>query len=236
MNILFAYKRVSGYIMTRHFTTTLLLFTLPTFGQNNHCFCDKDTLMNEAMVSCDTTTFSNNAKLYWQYNCDSIWLTLENVNGQKNVIDEVPDELYGYTYRLGFHLIKEFDKTILFRSGCPANGPCIYTLIDKNNGKTIEQFDQLICIDTDAQWNDAHKYDFDFIVYLTSDPDNLVVYFVDSGQTVKKTFTEKLTGIIPQHQFNKMTLEKNILTISYVTDDDVKKNITINLNDKKYGR
>ncbi len=122
-----------------------------TSGQNNPCFCDKDTLMNEATVSCDTTTFSNNAKLYWQYNCDRIWLTLENVSGQKFEIDEVPVEFYNYTYRLGFHLIKEYDKTILFRSGCPANGPCIYSLIDKSNGQIITEFDQLLCIDTDVK-------------------------------------------------------------------------------------
>lgn len=201
--------------MTQHLKIILLLFTLPTFGQNNHCFCDKDTLMNEATVSCDTTTFSNNAKLYWQYNCDRIWLTLENASGQKKVIDEVPVELYGYTYRLGFHLIKEFDKTILFRGGCPANGPCIYTLIDKNNGNKIKEFDQLICINTDIKWENAHKYNFDFVVYLSDTTDHLIIYYVDDNRILKIPFKEKLTSVIPQHQFDEMTLENNILTLFY---------------------
>lgn len=222
--------------MTQHLTTILLLFTLPTFGQNNHCFCDKDTLMNETTVSCDTTTFSNNAKLYWQYNCDRILLTLENENGQKNVIDEVPVELYGYTYRLGFHLIKEFDKTILFRSGCPANGPCIYTLIDKNNGNKIKEFDQLICIDTDIKWENAHKYNFDFVVYLSDTTDHLIIYYVDDNRILKIPLKEKLTSVIPQHQFDEMTLNNNILTLTYELDDNKKKTLNINLNDKKYSR
>src|SRR5690606_1850190 len=222
--------------MTQHLTTILLLFTLPTFGQNNHCFCDKDTLMNETTVSCDTTTFSNNAKLYWQYNCDRILLTLENENGQKNVIDEVPVELYGYTYRLGFHLIKEFDKTILFRSGCPANGPCIYTLIDKNNGNKIKEFDQLICIDTDIKWENSHKYNFDFVVYLSDTTDHLIIYYVDDNRILKIPFKEKLTSVIPQHQFDEMTLNNNILTLTYELDDNKKKTLNINLNDKKYSR
>ena len=192
--------------------------------------------MNKATVSCDTTIFSNKAKLYWQYNCDRIWLTLENANGQKKVIDEVPVELYGYTYRLGFHLIKEFDKTVLFRSGCPANGPCIYTLIDKNNGNKIKEFDQLICIDTDIKWKNPHKYNFDFVVYLSDTTDHLIIYYIDSKRTLKVPFKEKLTSIIPQHQFKEMTLNNNILTLTYKLDDNESKTLNIDLNDKKYSR
>lgn len=222
--------------MTRHLTTILLIFTLQTFGQVKQCFCDKDTLMNCATVSCNTTTFSNNSELYWQYNCDSIWLTLENVNRQKFVIDKVPVELYGYTYRLGFHLIKEFDKTILFRGDCPANGSCIYTLIDKNNGNKINEFDQLICIDTDVKWDNARKYNFDFVVYLSDTTDHLIIYFIDNNKTLKIPFKDKLTSVIPQHQFNEMTLNNNILTLTYELDDKKKKTLNINLNDKKYSR
>jgi len=222
--------------MTRYLTTILILFYLPTFGQVKNCFCDKDTLMNGATVSCDTITFSNKTKLYWQYNCDSIWLTLENISGQKFVIDESGVELYNLTYRLGFHLIKEFEKTILFRSGCPANGPCVYTLIDKSTGKKLEEFDQLICIDTDAKWKNAHKYNFDFVVYLSNNSDHLVIYYVDSKKTLKIPFKEKLTSIIPQHQFDDMTIENNILTLFYELDNNKKKTLKIDLNDKKYYR
>ncbi|GAA4456806.1 hypothetical protein GCM10023092_22620 [Rurimicrobium arvi] len=189
--------------------------------------------MNGATVSCDTTTFKNNSKLYWQYNCDRIWLTLENSSGQKFVIDEVEVELYNLTYRLGYHLIKEFKESLLFRSGCPANGPCTYTLIDKANGKKLKEFDQLICIDTDIKWEHAHKYNFDFIVYLSNKSDNIIIYYVDSKRTLKVPFKENLTGIIPQHQFDEMTLENNILKLSYELDKDTKKTLKIELKNKK---
>ncbi|MFT4062935.1 MAG: hypothetical protein QM642_11335 [Edaphocola sp.] len=191
--------------------------------------------MNEATVSCDTTIFSNKAKLYWQYNCDRIWLTLETANGQKNVIDDISVEFYGYTYRLGFHLIKEFDKTILFRSGCLANGPCVYTLIDKNNGNKIKEFGQLICIDTDIKGENPHKYNFDFVVYLSGTTDHLIIYYIDSNKTLKIPFKENLTSVIPQQQFDEMTLNNNILTLTYELEDK-KKVLRINLNDKKYNR
>lgn len=220
--------------MKRYLTTLLILISIPAFGQVKNCFCEMDTLMNNATISCETKTFTNKTKIYWQYNCDNIWLTFENINGQRIIIDEVPTELYSYTYRLGFHLIKEFDKTILFRSGCLASGSCIYNLIDKNTGKKLKEFHQLICIDTDAKWENAHKYNFNFIVYLSNNSDSLIIYFVDNKKTLKIPFKEKLTSASPQHQFDEMTLESNILTIYYSIDNNIKKNLKIDLNDKKY--
>lgn len=201
-----------------------------TIEQSNNCFCENDSLINDYTVSCDTTTFNNNTKLYWQFNCDRIWLTLENEIGQQTIIDTVPIGLYAYTYRLGFHLIKEFDKTILFRSGCPATGPCVYTLIDKYTGRKVEEFDQLICIETEDD-----KYNFDFIVYLSDTTDHLVVYFVDREKTLKIPFTESLTSAAyPQQQFEKMTLKNNILELTYLTNENAKKTLNINLKDEKY--
>jgi hypothetical protein len=222
--------------MAQCFTIILLLLAVSVFGQNQNCFCDKDTFMNHATVSCDTTIFANQSRLYWQYNCNRIWLTLENAEEQKYEIDTVPIVYYGYTYRLGFHLIKEFDQTILFRSGCPANGPCIYTLIDKFNGKTVEKFGQLIGIDTDIQWENAHEYDFNFIVYLSGNYDRLTVYFVDSGEEIEVPFKEELTYLIPENQFDDMTLKNNILTLAYHLENNKKKTLKINLNNKKNRR
>ena len=52
-------------------------------AQNKTCFCENDSLINHYTVECDTILLSNKSKLYWQFNCDRIWLTLDNVNGQK---------------------------------------------------------------------------------------------------------------------------------------------------------
>jgi hypothetical protein len=192
--------------------------------------------MNGATVSCDTTHFSNNAKLYWQYNCDKIWLTLENVDGQKTVIDEVPVELYSYTYRLGFHLIREFNSSALFRSGCPANGPCIYILINKTTGKKIREFGQLICIDTDVKKDS--KYKFDFVVYADSSYKNLVIDFIDKKKELVVPFDFKrnnVTAIIPEYEFDEMKLNGNTLTLFYNGSKNGS-NLQINLEGEKYSR
>ena len=39
--------------------------------------------MNNSTISCETAKFKNGSKLYWQFNCDRIWLTLEDVKGKK---------------------------------------------------------------------------------------------------------------------------------------------------------
>lgn len=225
----FKRQYVSGNIMKLYLTILLLLITLPTLGQSINCFCSEDSTMNEGMVSCDTITLSNNAKLYWQYNCDSIWLTLENVNGLKYVIDEIPLELYEYAERLGSYLIKEFEKTILFERGCAAMGPCLYTLIDKNNGSQIKEFDQLICIYEE-------DYQFDFVVYLSDTSDDLVIYFINSNKQLQVPFKEELTEIDPEYQFKEMTMENNILTLYYISNKNRKKTLRIDLNDNKYSR
>jgi hypothetical protein len=232
---LFAIIRL-GFSLRGYLTLLLLLFSLQTFSQVKDCFCDKNILMNGATVLCDATTLNNNSKLYWQYNCDRIWLTLENNSGQQIVLNEVPVEFYGYTYRLGFRLIKEFDNTILFRSGCPANGPCLYTLIDKSTGNKIEEFNQLIGLDADVNWENPSKYNFDFIVFLSDSANQIIIYFVDNQRKLRVPFKDKLTAPIPQYQFNKMALEINTLTLFYDLGKGKKRTLRIDLNDKKYSR
>lgn len=173
--------------------------------------------MNGATVSCDTTFFTNDSFIYWQYNCDRIWLTLENKRKQKSVIDEVPVDVFNLTYRLGYHFIKEYKSSLLFRKGCSASGPCTYDLIDKNDGKKLKEFGQLICIDTDSQLTNSHPYNFEFIVYFET-TDKIIVEYIDSGQKFKIPFNEKLTGIVPELQFDEMTLVNNQLTLTYTAD------------------
>ncbi|RZK26050.1 MAG: hypothetical protein EOO43_03915 [Flavobacterium sp.] len=227
---------LSGYIMKTFLTLACFILTLgQLYGQKKKCYCDKDSLMNNATVSCKTQILRNKSKLYWQYNCDKIWLTLENTKGQKVIIDEIPVGYYGYTYRLGFHLVKEFEKSILFRSGCPANGPCNYTIIDKNTGKKLDEFRQLICIDTHV--TQEEKYQFDFIVYADSTYKKIIVNYPDTKYVLTIPFDfqrNNLTARIPEFQFHNMKKNGNILTLFYTTTDDNKLDLKINLKNKKY--
>jgi hypothetical protein len=160
---------------------------------------------------------------------------IENIKVHKTTLDEVKIGLSGYTYRLGYHLVKEFDKTLLFRSGCPANGPCIYSLINKTTGKKIKEFGQLICIDTDVR--QEKKYQYDFVVYFSENYDSLKFYYVNTKKVLTIPFAAKknnLTAVIPENQFDNMTLNGQLLTLYYTTTKDKKLNLKINLANERY--
>jgi len=217
--------------MKRLFTIILLLFSIQTFGQKAQCFCDKNKYMNSATTSCDTIIFNNKSFLYWQYNCDSIWLTLENKKNEKYIINDVEVDLFGYTYRIGFQLIKEYQNSLLFRYGCPANGTCMYTLIDKNNGKTLKEFNQLICIDTDINLDNAHEYEYEFVVYFSENYNKIIVYNINNDKTLEFPFNDNLNNDpTPEYLFSKMLLKNNILTLFYHTNKVKNKPFIINLN------
>jgi hypothetical protein len=178
------------------------------FGQTN-CFCDKDSLISES-VSCDTVTLSNKALLYYQLNCDTIWLTLEIPNKKKIVLFSMGTELAGYNYRLGFQLTKEFKNSFLFRYGCPANGPCDYVLTNKFTGRKEKQLNELVYTSADNPTN--------FIIYFSDTSLNcLTLYNVDT----KKRYNIKIPGNrfkdspVPEQQFESSELKQNILFLKY---------------------
>lgn len=181
-------------------------------------------------INCDTIVLKNKSLLYYQFNCDSVWLTLENKKGNKNILFSMGAELYGYTYRLGYQLIKEFKTTLLFRSGCAANGPCNYVLTNKENGKEIEKFGELIFNSEDSL--------SEFIIYFSDDKlSSLTLYFINTNKKYKiKIPAERFIGktIIPEQQFEKPVLENDNLTLTYKyklnkKENWVKDNINIDL-------
>jgi hypothetical protein len=186
----------------------LLHITYFSFGQSI-CSCEKDLFAKEA-VSCDTITLTNKALLYYQFNCDTIWLTFENTNKNKTVLFSMGTELVGYNYRLGFQLTKEFKNSLLFRYGCPANGPCEYVLVSKSTGQQEKKFHELVYTSQDQPTN--------IIIYFTDGSLNsLTIYHIDT----KKKYNIKIPGnrfkyaLFPEQQFENPELKKNVLILLY---------------------
>lgn len=119
---------------------------------------------------------------------------------------------HGYTYRLGYQLIKEFKKTLLFRCGCPANGPCGHYLLDKESGKIIREFDELIFNSEDSI--------SDFIIYFPKDNyDAITLHYINTDKKyLIKIPAGRMNGfgdVVPEYNFNKPKLENNICILSY---------------------
>ena len=207
----------------------LLIFTSISYGQNK-CFCENEPDLIER-VPCDTTILKNKSQLYYQFNCDSVWLTLDN-NQNKVVIFSMGTELAGYTYRLGYLLTKEFKNSLLFRWSCPANGPCNYVLLDKNTGKILQHYNELIYKAQDSL--------ADFIIYFTNDNlSSLTIDFIDRNKKYQIAVdSNKFRGINPEYQFEEAVLDNDKLKMTYSylkneTDTNyITENIEIDL--KKY--
>lgn len=214
--------------MNKFYLLVFTIFSFLSFAQKKQCFCAESPEMNDATTSCETKVLNNGAKLYWQYNCEKIWLTLENEN-KKIQIDQIDLSDYGITYRLGFHFIKEYKNSILFRTGCGATGPCSYVLIDKYSGKKLKKFNQLIDIDTDVKMENPHPYSFPFVIYLSPDSDHLILYFVDTQKIIQLPLKEKIGFIIPENHFSEMRVKDNLFYLTFTNGNEVKKKLKFKL-------
>jgi hypothetical protein len=194
----------------------LLVLVSPfiSLAQSKQCNCSKDKYMRGS-INCKTVVLKNDSKLYYQFNCDSLWLTLEHKSGIRKVIYSMSGnmfkELYGYNYRLGYQLAKEYKRYLLFRSGCPANGPCNFILVNNVNGKKVKEFGELI-------YDHSNNLFYDFILYLKNKNNKLylVLDYIDTGR--KHTFLlnkNDFTGIIPEYQINDVMVHNNVLLITY---------------------
>ncbi|UOR03561.1 hypothetical protein MUN82_11445 [Hymenobacter aerilatus] len=192
-------------------SAVLILIANPSFGQKKECDCKSEPKMKEYTTDCKTTFLKNGSKLYWQFNCNRVWLTLESAKGRKRVLNEVPVDLSGYTYRLGYQLSKEYKNTLLFRSGCPANGPCNFVLIDKTTGIKLREFGELIYD------HSSHNF-YDFVLYLYS-PNTLIIYYIDTGRKYTIRLNGELKGLIPEYQFSDIIVNQNTLTLIYTTGE-----------------
>jgi hypothetical protein len=135
---------------------------------------------------------------------------------------------YPYIYRLGYHFAKEYNKYLLFRSGCPANGPCNFVLVDKKNGKTIKELGELI-------YNHDSTTFYDFLIFF-SDSISITLYFVDKNLSYYIDINpEHFTSIIPEYQFDKIILKDDYLLMEYTYDQGGKwMTNTISVDLKKY--
>ena len=139
---------------------------------------------------------------------------------------DIPIEYYSYTHRVGYDIVKEYKKSLLFRYGCPANGPCMFTLVDKYNGKKLNQFPELI-------YNHNTQLFYDFIIYFSS-PNTLTLYFIETNKKHKISINRKyFNAVIPEYQFDDVILKNNIVTLTYNSNElDTTGKIIIDL--KKY--
>lgn len=122
------------------------------------------------------------------------------------------------TERLGYQFVKEYKTTLLFENRQASGGgfPTNFELIDKDNGKVVEEFGSIIYY--------SDKDSINYVLYLSSDSlDTLTLYDVNKrtklnysipSERLLKTIRES-SEMFPEFLFEEPKEENNILTLTY---------------------
>jgi hypothetical protein len=219
-------------------------------NSNPNCSCSKDTLLAH-IISCKPELLDNGAKLYWNYNCDSSWITFENRAGEKKTIFELGDGLVQLTNRLGHTNFKEFSTTFLYTnkviSGCC--DPDDYYLYSKTSGKLIKKFGAAIYVSdnnrmpflvsvTNSNYDHISRFDFYSLTLYNIDTQKSFKIKIKKGDIEKGMKNNNY--MFPEFVFDTCAINDQTLTIRYFTEKYIKgtepnyKSIKINL--KQYSQ
>lgn len=210
-------------------------------SQIENCNCKEFPELKD-LISCEETVFSNGAKIYRQFNCDSSWLVFENQNLKKNIYS-LDKELIDLTYKLGYVGWDEYKESILItdRLWSGSSSPFQYHLIDKETGKEIFNLGQAIYFNQEQ--SDPYFVSLDMV------NSKIRIYNLDTRKTALYDFnTSKLISSrklgyflnSPEELFDLGEIKNNIFKISYsyrlkendenFNDEDYIEEIVIDLN------
>lgn len=115
-----------------------------TFVFSQQCSCAQKPELKD-VISCEATQFQNKAKIYWEYNCNSSWITFQK-GKEKRKFFELEKEFIELSGRLGYRNWTEYKNSFLIENS-PVSGCCQpseYILYDKNNGRKIKELGTFI--------------------------------------------------------------------------------------------
>lgn len=203
------------------------LFTLCIDLSGQNCYCNSDSTLNE-INKCDTIFFENNAKILWNFNCDSSWLTFQSPQGNAINIFSLSEGLQYLKGRIGFVDFEEFSNSFLVQnnviSGCCS--PPEFYLFNKETGQIIDTLDGILYISENKQLpivvsirsngsikNVSNNYNSLWIYNLnTLEKNVLLIPKNEISVALKRT-----KQMYPEYLFTEPILENNMLTLSYHT-------------------
>ncbi len=228
---------------TRRIIIYLLFIIVFQNANGQNCGCQKDSFLND-LISCDTIGLKGNSKVYYQFNCDSSWLTFENSKGRKTTLFYLDSELIDLTYKLGWQVWRDFDETVLFiareTSGLPTT--LYYSLYNKNT-EDILTFRHVIydCSDSLCDFilyfSDSASYNYLTLYMFKSAKD----YKIDLPKNLLDESFQQYFGLFPfvENLFEQPTIKDNVYTFSYTYFDkesNTEKQGEISIDMKKYSR
>ena len=174
--------------MTRALIAILIIiFSQNLLSQKSNCGCDKIKIDSENQYKCDTTILTNGALIYWQWNCDSSWLTFENKG--KILLSSCNKSNVYSCESTGLNFLKEYHNYILFQykwiSGCCTPPDLVF--FNKDNGKEIKRITNELFIWGDIDDNYALYFSdktYNDLIYLDHNTDNQYLIHFENGQVL----------------------------------------------------
>ncbi|MBL4676763.1 MAG: hypothetical protein JKY70_11260 [Mucilaginibacter sp.] len=173
--------------MNKYFLILGLLFFITPASAQEQCACGTNKKLSE-LIDCKPIKLKNQAQLYWQFNCDSSWLTFKSKSGIKKIIYSMPIAIE-HTGQLGYSFATEYKQGFLIKNdviaGCCA--PPRFILFDKNTGDKLVDYGPLLFYSKDYQIP-------------------VVAYYRDDAIIIRNVGTNKLNivnlpkGLIPHSQ------------------------------------
>lgn len=189
----------------------IMILTINGFSQKSNCGCDIKKNNPENQYKCDTTIFSNGSKMYWQWNCDSVWLTFENKD--KSILKSCEKTNVYECERTGLNFLKEYPNYLLFQykwiSGCCTPPDIVF--ISKVNGSELKRITNDLFV-----WGDVDE--------------NYILYFSDTTYT-KMVYLENNADKECTFQFDKEQVNKSVDKNQVLQMADLFKNFKKNKND-----
>lgn len=117
-----------------------------------YCSCENASFN---LVRCDTTHYTTGAKTYWQWTCDSAWLTFETKKKGKKTIQSFHGEYIPKSQNIGPRFIKELSNKLWFKqqkiSGCCY--PPSHFILDSKNGNILFNLPEKLFVHENTEKN-----------------------------------------------------------------------------------
>lgn len=210
----------------------ILAILISQYFLGQSCNCNENRTLTQ-IISCSPDILKNNSKIYWNFNCNSSWLTFENSKGIKKKLYSLDKDVIELTTRIGHIYFKEFKNTFLYTnkviSGCC--DPEDYYLYDINTVDLIKYLGRAIFV------SESEKVPF--VVSITNsnyksnsiaDFNSLTIYNLDTRKEYKIHFEKKQieNGIknnnymFTEYIFDESEITNDILVLKYHIDKYIK--------------
>jgi len=185
------------------------------------CGCEKNPPFCHDCL-CQTETLKNNAKVFYHYDCDSLYITLLGTTGDTIQLFTQVMELT-HPLRMVPRIEQDAQNTVLFNTYCSGGFEfCSWKLIDKSTGNSLADFNNII-------FNDTLQ---NTILHMTDDY-SLKLYVMDakkefnidySREKCEKAISSLCSGYYPSDFFAVEQPDATHLKVTYkILDEAISK-------------